>query len=69
MDDESPLTGVTTELSDCSVSKTYPREMACLVEGHKKIDVKVVELSAQATMDPGLFTPPADAAEVDTCPR
>ena len=48
--------------------QTYPREMACLVEGHKKIDVKVVELSAQATMDPGLFTPPADAAEVDTCP-
>jgi len=48
--------------------QTYPREMACVVEGRKKIDVKVVELSAQATMDPGLFTPPADAVEVDICP-
>ena len=48
--------------------KTYPREMVCRVEGHRKIEAKVVDLSAQASMDPGLFTPPVDAVEVDTCP-
>jgi len=47
--------------------QTYPREMACRIEGHKKIEAKVVDLSAQAPMDPGLFTPPADAVEVDIC--
>jgi TonB family protein len=48
--------------------QTYPREMACRMEGHKKLEVKVIDLSAQASMDPGLFTPPRDAIEVDTCP-
>src|SRR5215813_3311808 len=48
-------------------SYTYPREMECFVEGHKKIEVKVLELTAKATMDPGLFSPPVDAVEIDTC--
>jgi hypothetical protein len=48
--------------------QTYPREMACRMEGHKKLEVKVIDLSAQASMDPGWFTPPRDAIEVDTCP-
>ena len=48
-------------------SYTYPREMECFVEGHKKIEVKVLELTAKATMDPGLFSPPVDAVEIATC--
>jgi TonB family protein len=48
--------------------QTYPREMACRIEGHQKLEARVVDLSAQVSMDPGLFTPPVDAVEVDTCP-
>jgi TonB family protein len=48
-------------------SHTYPRQMVCLVEGHKKIEAKVVELSLQASLDANLFNPPADAVEINLC--
>jgi TonB family protein len=45
----------------------FPHEMACFVDGHRKIEPKVVELSLEASPDTTLFTPPAEAVEMGNC--
>jgi TonB family protein len=46
---------------------TYPREMACFIEGHRKIEAKVTELSLEPSPDAALFKAPPEAVELDTC--
>jgi TonB family protein len=45
----------------------FPRAMSCLQEGHRKMDAKVIELSAAPSPDAALFTPPAEAVEIGNC--
>jgi TonB family protein len=45
----------------------YPREMACFVEGHQKMDAKVTELAVEPSPDLGLFKPPPEAVEFGDC--
>jgi len=46
---------------------TYPREMACFIEGHRKIEAKVAELSPEPSLDAALFKAPPEAVELDSC--
>lgn len=46
---------------------TYPREMACFIEGHRKIEAKVIELSPEPSPDTALFKAPPEAVELDSC--
>jgi TonB family protein len=46
---------------------TYPREMACFIEGHRKIEAKVIELSPEPSLDAALFKAPPEAVELDSC--
>jgi TonB family protein len=48
-------------------TRTFPREMACFLEGHKKIEGKVTELTADFVQDPALFRAPPEAVELDAC--
>jgi TonB family protein len=48
-------------------NRSYPREMACFVEGHRKIATKVTELSPEPSPDAALFRAPSDAVELDIC--
>lgn len=45
----------------------YPREMACFVEGHQKMDAKVTELAVEPSPDLALFKPPPEAVELGQC--
>jgi TonB family protein len=45
----------------------YPREMACFVEGHQKMDAKVTELALEASPDLALFKPSPEAVELGDC--
>jgi hypothetical protein len=42
----------------------FPRDLRCLLEGHRKLEGKVVELSLDPIPDPALFVQPAGAIEV-----
>jgi hypothetical protein len=46
---------------------TFPREVMCLEDRHKKISANVVELSLEPPMDPALLDPPAGAIELGLC--
>ena len=46
---------------------TFPREVVCFEDRHKKISASVVELSLEPPLDPALFDPPAGAIEVGQC--
>lgn len=46
---------------------TYPREMACFIEGHKRIEARVTELTEEAPFSASLFTAPPGAIELDSC--
>lgn len=46
---------------------SYPREMACFVEGHRKIAAKITELSPEPSPDAALFKAPPNAVELDIC--
>jgi len=45
----------------------FPREMACFVDTHRKIEAKVSELSLESSPDAAPFTPPAGALEIGNC--
>ncbi|HET6179493.1 MAG TPA: energy transducer TonB [Candidatus Sulfotelmatobacter sp.] len=45
----------------------FPHEVVCLEDRHKTISADIVDLSIEPPMDPALFTPPADAIELDRC--
>jgi len=45
----------------------FPREMACFVDAHQKIEAQVVDLSPLPSPDPALFTPPSGAVEMGSC--
>jgi TonB family protein len=45
----------------------FPREMDCFLDGHRKLQVNIVELSAEPSPDTALFTPPAGAIEMGNC--
>lgn len=45
----------------------FPREMACFEDRHKKMDAKVIEISAEPAPDPALFVPPPGAVELGNC--
>jgi protein TonB len=46
---------------------SFPREMACFIEGHQKIDARVSELSLEPSPDGALFKAAPEAVELDTC--
>jgi TonB family protein len=46
---------------------SYSREMACFIEGHRKIEAKVTELSPEPSPDAALFKAPPEAVELDSC--
>jgi TonB family protein len=46
---------------------SFPREMACFQDGHRRMEAKVTELSTAPSPDAALFTPPAGAVEIGTC--
>ncbi len=46
---------------------SFPREMDCFLDGHRKLQVNIVELSAEPSPDAALFTPPAGAIEMGNC--
>jgi TonB family protein len=46
----------------------FPRKMDCLLDGHRQLEVKVVDLSPAPSPDTALFTPPAGALEMGSCP-
>jgi TonB family protein len=45
----------------------FPCEMACFLDRHRKLEAKIVELSAEPSPDAALFTPPAGAIEMGNC--
>jgi TonB family protein len=45
----------------------FPRQMACFLDGHRKMSAEVVELSSLSSPDAALFTPPAGALEMGNC--
>jgi len=45
----------------------YPREMACFIEGHQKMDAKVTELALEPTPDLTQFKPSPEAVELGNC--
>ncbi len=46
---------------------SFPREIDCFLDGHQKLQVNIVELSAEPSLDTALFTPPAGAIEMGNC--
>ncbi len=46
---------------------TFPREVMCFEDRHKKISANVVELSLEPPMDPALVDPPVGAIELGLC--
>jgi hypothetical protein len=45
----------------------FPREIVCFEDRHKTISANVVELSAEPSPDPTLFTPSPEAIELGRC--
>jgi hypothetical protein len=45
----------------------FPREIVCFEDRHKTISANVVELSAEPSRDPTLFTPSPEAIELGRC--
>jgi TonB family protein len=45
----------------------FPRQMEIREDRHKQLDVSVVELSAEPSPDPALFTPPPGSVELGRC--
>jgi TonB family protein len=45
----------------------FPREIACFEDRHKKIEVKIVDLSTAPSLSPDFFTPPAGSIEMGVC--
>jgi hypothetical protein len=43
---------------------SFPRELRCLQEGHRKLEGKIVELSRDLFPEPALFEQPAGAIEI-----
>ncbi len=43
---------------------SFPRELRCLQDGHRKLEGKIVELSRDPFPDPALFVQPAGAVEI-----
>jgi hypothetical protein len=48
-------------------SYSFPREMVCFEDRHRKLDARVVDLSPEPSPDPSLFTPPPGAIEIGVC--
>jgi len=46
---------------------SFPREVACFEDQHKKISASIVELSIRPPIDPTLFERPAGAIELGHC--
>jgi hypothetical protein len=46
---------------------TFPREVVCFEDRHKKISANVVELTLEPPMDPALFDPPHGSIELGIC--
>ncbi len=46
---------------------SFPREIDCFLNGHQKLQVNIVDLSAEPSPDTALFTPPAGAIETGNC--
>jgi TonB family protein len=46
---------------------SFPREIDCFLDGHRKLQVNIVELSAEPSPNTALFTPPAGAIEMGNC--
>jgi TonB family protein len=45
----------------------FPRLLTCFLDGHRKLDAKVVELSTTPPTDAALFAPPPGALEMGNC--
>ncbi|MGA2856326.1 MAG: TonB family protein [Candidatus Sulfotelmatobacter sp.] len=45
----------------------FPREVVCFEDRHKTIEAKVVDLLAEPSPDPALFTAPSGAIELGLC--
>ncbi len=45
----------------------FPRDMNCVLNGHRQLEVKIVELSSEMPNDTALFTPPDGALEIGKC--
>jgi TonB family protein len=45
----------------------FPREMACFLDRHRKMEAKVLDLSLAPSPDAALFTSPAGAVEMGNC--
>ncbi len=45
----------------------FPRILTCFLDGHRKMDAKVVELSTTPPTDATLFVPPPGALEMGSC--
>jgi TonB family protein len=45
----------------------FPREMVCFLDGHRKMELKVLELLSAPASDAALFTPPPGAVEIGNC--
>jgi hypothetical protein len=46
---------------------SYPRDMACFIEGHRKIEAKVTDLAFEPSLDSALFNASPEAVELGTC--
>ncbi len=46
---------------------SFPREMACFLDTHRKLEAKVVDLSLEPAPEAALFIPPAGAIELGVC--
>jgi TonB family protein len=47
----------------------FPHEMVCFLDGHRKMEARVVDLSLAPSADAALFAPPTGAVEMGTCPN
>jgi len=45
----------------------FPREMTCVLNGHRQLEIKIVELSAEMPRDIALFAQPDGASEIGRC--
>lgn len=46
---------------------SFPHEMACFLDTHRKLEAKILELSEEPSPSPALFTPPPGAIEMGNC--
>jgi TonB family protein len=44
-----------------------PHEVVCFMDGRQRMEVRVVDLSAEPSPETALFTPPAGAVEIGDC--